>query len=130
MEQIPVSTDEGIYLGHAPAYRVETRRVQAAASRIVRGLYAHFMEKRLPETHELSVFPIDLQKGMDPFKEPELAEILSFIGKPGVRHKAADAFEVWYEQSLEDPDATAWYVRLASAFGIVALTAPKEEPEQ
>jgi hypothetical protein len=53
--KVPLYSPAGLYLGEAGSLSVETARIQRVLDRVIRGLFFHHMNKRLPNTGSISV---------------------------------------------------------------------------
>ena len=54
--KVPVYSRGGLYLGNAGSLSLDIARIQRAVDRIIRGLFYHHMNKRLPTTGSVSIF--------------------------------------------------------------------------
>jgi hypothetical protein len=125
LTKVAMHSSGGIYLGHAPAFRVDASRIASTAERIVKGLYASYFKRVLPSTHEVSVSLIDLQRDASAIQNPEVQELFSLLGKNGTHRAFGRILQVWYAKTDDDQDSSFWLVRLHGAFVFLGFTLPK-----
>jgi hypothetical protein len=115
--EIPLETDSGIYLGHAPALMFDQDRVNRVSQRIVRGLFFHKKGYRLPPHYE--VVGLLKQFGMEPLLEPLRQQGINF---PPLRVIQSGVFAYTFRATLEDPNTTMWLALFYQKLPFVGFT--------
>jgi hypothetical protein len=119
----PVSTDAGLYLGHAPAVTVDLERLRRTARRIVQGLYFSEFQERI--AGELRVWSDeDLANAAQPIRADVWANILHPLYASTKRTIGDGVFSFW---GLRDPKisaASAWILEFFGQVRFLALTVP------
>jgi hypothetical protein len=124
--RVPRSGLSGTYMGDATALRIDASRVMGTAERIVRGLYGKLFGHPLPQTYDLTVSLLDLQRDMSALKSPEVQELLMLLGEHGKHLAFGQVLDVWYAKTDDDAHSSLWVVRLHGAFGFLGFTVPRE----
>jgi hypothetical protein len=121
-----VFSQGGIYLGSAPGYDVDLRRLNRVAKRMVSGLFYHEFGERLPDTHEAVAFAESGYKGSDPATVDWLREKCRVIQSSAARVRGEGVFTYWVRRTEEDPYTTGWVLIFYKAVGFIGFTVPKE----
>ena len=116
----------GIYLGEATAIRINASRIKRTAERMVRGMYGKFFGSPLPQTYELTVNLLDLQRDTSALKSPDVQELLALLGQHGKRRTFGQVLDVWYAKTDDDAHSSMWVIRLHGAFGFLGFTVPSD----
>lgn len=120
--EIPLETDSGIYLGHAPVLKFDQDRVNRVSQRIVRGLFFHEKGYPLPAGYEVS--GLLKQFGMEPLLETLRQHGVSF---PAPRIIQSGVFAYTFRATSEDPNTTMWLALFYQKLPFVGIT---ELPQQ
>jgi hypothetical protein len=120
--KIPLETDSGIYLGHAPALKFDQDRVNRVSQRIVRGLFFH--EKGYPVPLDYEVFGLLKQFGMEPLLETLQQQGIKF---PTLRIIQSGMFTYTFRATTEDPNTTMWLALFYQKLSFVAFTGLPEQ---
>jgi hypothetical protein len=120
--KIPLETDSGIYLGHAPALKFDQDRVNRVSQRIVRGLFFH--EKGYPIPLDYEVIGLLKQFGMEPLLETLRQQGIKF---PTVRVIQSGVFAYTFRATTEDPNTTMWLALFYQKLPFVGFTGLPEQ---
>ncbi len=120
------SDPNGIYVGEVTAFRVDASRITRTAQRMVRGMYGKFFGSPLPQTYELTVSLLDLQRDMSPLQTPEVQEVITFLHQHGHHRAFGKVLDVWYAKTIDDANSSVWVIRLHGAFGFFGFTVPRD----
>lgn len=101
LREVEIRTPAGLYLGTAPVLPLEQERVDRVAQRIVRGLFFHEYENRLPDTHEALGF-------LKQFGIESVLELLGAVRFPEPKVIGGGSFRYSVRVTAEDPDSTMW----------------------
>jgi len=123
---IPIHTQAGVYLGHTPALKLDAARIRSTADRIVRGLYSKYIGWRLPDSHAVSVNPLDFQRNNSAIESPEVRELADTIWSQGAHKSFGNTLDLRFMQAGEDPSSSLWLVRLHGVFQFLGFTLPKD----
>jgi hypothetical protein len=116
----------GNYIGEATALRVDASRITRTAERMVRGMYGKFFGSPLPQTYELTVNLLDLQRDMSALQTPEMQELLTHLGQHGHHRVFGKVLDVWYAKTVDDAHSSVWVIRLHDTFGFLGFTVPRD----
>ena len=116
---VDVRSEVGIFLGKAPALKLNKRRFDRVAERIIRGLFWH--EKRHPVPDQYIV--LNRQSNFEPAVKALGAGASLFV-EP--RHIAGGAFAYTYASSAEDPSSSAW---LSMIYGVIPFVGYTVKPK-
>lgn len=126
VEHRSIHSSGGIYLGDAAVMNVDYRRIDATASRVVKGLFAHVFGEPLPITHIVDIKFTELQKNTSAIEAPQIKELLTILGQSGVHHESNDTIEAWAKLAEDDNYSSFWYFRILKTVGFFAFTVPKD----
>lgn len=124
--RVPVNSDTGVYLGETTAINLNPVRITKTAQRIVRGLYAKYFGRPLPDTHEVTVSILDFQHNNTALESPETKEMLALIGEYGIRQSFGATLDLRYLKIDDDAESSVWWVCLHGGFGFLGFTLPRE----
>jgi hypothetical protein len=99
-----VRTPTGLYLGRQMTVRVDEARCERVVAKIVRGLYFHEHDERLPPN--IPVVGWMLQRPQQMRALDEIATVL----KPGSKDWP-QVFEYWFNRTTEDHRASMWVMK-------------------
>jgi hypothetical protein len=122
MCHVPLHTESGIYLGYTTAIDIDVTRVKRTAERIVRGLFAAFFERVLPNTYTVSITLLDSLPDNNVLQDPSVVEGLKALGAHGKRRRFGTTLDVYYSATEEDINATSWWIALYDIFGVIGFT--------
>lgn len=124
--RISVHSDTGLYLGEATAIKLNPVRITKTAQRIVRGLYAKYFQRPLPDTHEVTVSILDFQRDNTVLESPETKEVLGLLGEYGTHRSFGATLDLWFLKGGDDLEFSVWWVNLHGAFGFLGFTVPSD----
>lgn len=103
--EVSIHSQDGIFLGHADALRIDEKRIGRVMSRIVKGLFYKEKWKCLPPTHESKGYIYD-----DGYPDPllKLLESIAYTGFAPIKSIQGGIFEYTYQSLEEDCDTTLW----------------------
>jgi hypothetical protein len=125
LTRIAINSSDGAQLGELPVMRVDYKRINATASRIVRGLFVHMFQQPLPSTHFVEVKCEDLQKDDSAIEDPQIKEVIAILGQSGVRHESNDTIEAWAKLADDDLYSSFWHFKILKTIKFFAFTLPK-----
>lgn len=123
MRKVQLRSEAGLYLGTRGSFDVDMSRLRRAVARVVRGLYFHHNQIRLPKEAEVRVWYDDdlLLQG-----EETIAELRRTILEPlallGGRSIARQSFTYWTHQHEESTGLSAWIISFYDEVRFFALT--------
>lgn len=112
---VSVQTPGGIYLGRAPAIRVQAKRINRVAERIIRGLFFEEFKVPVPEGYEVTnrMSQQGFGNALEGIK-PSLFKPWREIGKKHFRYT--------YAQADEDPYSVVWLSILYDSLRFLGFT--------
>jgi hypothetical protein len=122
--RVPIHTDAGVYVGHAPAVQVDGNRLKRTCERTVKGLYAKFLKHPVPSSYAVQAVLFDFQRDYSGIDSPEVQEMLRALGRAKNHHKFGSVLEVWYAIADDDPDSSLWCIRMHNVFTYLGFTTP------
>jgi hypothetical protein len=132
MEMIPRYTDSGLYVGHAPAFTANKKRLLKSAERITKGLFYHERKFRLPDEFQAagtlaSDFLVDLGHDVGDAGQ-SLRRILRQLLSQESKKLGHGVFEysVAFLDAFEEPNKSAWYLKFYGTIDFLFFTYEKE----
>lgn len=119
-------TRSGLYVGTAPALRVEGARLNRVAGRIVRGLFYHEKGFRLPDTCEAVAFADPLTMSDDP---EVINRVVSFMLTKPETVIGDNVFSYRYFFHDEEEYTSAWLMTFYGSMLFSGSTSLKESTE-
>ena len=116
----------GVYLGEAHSMRLDLKRLNATAERIIVGLYSRFLKTRLPQTHVVKVHFTEFQKNSSAIETPVIKELVALLGKSELHNLGEGIVEIRFIGTDDDEHATMWFVRIVEAVSFFGFTYPSE----
>jgi hypothetical protein len=111
--EVEVVTPAGLIVGKAHALEYEHDRIVSVVTRITKGFYLKFCEKRLPDNYFVRVLPIN------PKLDPKIIEVMDTVPIHTIA-TGIFAFSFWQEPS--DPNFTAWFFWFYDQTCVVSFT--------
>ncbi len=119
LARVEVRTPAGLYLGTAPAFRLETGRVRRVVERIVRGLlWHHFKTVPTVET-EANTY-------IDPDVQPVLNILTNDLRLAGI---GGDVFRYRYGRASDGPDYSMWWLCFYTRTTFLTILGPPDGQE-
>jgi hypothetical protein len=112
---VDVQSEQGIYLGKSPAMKINKRRFDRVADRIIRGLYWHELRTRVPAGYDV----MNRQSHFEPVLEQLGTGVAHFV-EP--RQIADGAFMYTIATVPEDPASSVWLSLLYGTIPFVGFT--------
>ena len=119
-------TKSGLYVGTAPALRVEGARLNRVASRIVKGLFYHEKGFRLPDSCEAVAFADPLTTSDDP---KVVNRIVSFMLTKPENVIGDNVFSYRFHFHEEEEYTSAWLMIFYESMLFSGSTSLREETE-
>ncbi len=116
----------GISLGMQPAFQISWPRVDRSVARIVRGLFAHENQRRLPDDYVAVAYHFE---GYDRYDIPMMATLqrVHEVAFTGSRERlGGGVFEYACQSPVEDPNMTVWAVQFYDAPSFIGFTKPRD----
>lgn len=125
MLRLPMHSAAGVYLGHAAAFNVDLRRLNAVVERVTKGLYWHHHgRERLPHDHEVVVWS---EEGLADISAEEAANLRAQLVAPCLARPenklGRGVLRYWYAPS-DRPHVTGWLYEFYKDVRFVAFTIP------
>jgi hypothetical protein len=119
-KEVELRTSAGLHIGHGAVFEPEISRIEAVAIRIVRGLYYHKYQRRIPEAHHYRSFILDLvdAKAQAALALKEMVRKLT-SSQPDVIGNRAFAF--WHQLVVGQEHASAWLLEFYEHMHILVL---------
>lgn len=108
------------------AVRIEPARIVSTAERIVRGLYATYLNKTLPNTHGVSVNLLDFQKNDRAVQSPQVQEVLGLLEHFGGHRQFGNVLDLRFLKTDDDTSSSLWWVQLHDVFAFLGYTVPRD----
>jgi len=101
----------------------DSHRLRGTVARIVRGLYRHFVGRRLPLEHEVRV--IDCE-------DPPTGLVLEWRNRvmaplSAIEHRIGDVFECQYKLTDGDEEFSLWRMVFYGVSEYLAITGPPQD---
>jgi hypothetical protein len=112
----PMTTPSGLYVGHAPTFILDERRLAVSLSRMVRGLYFASFQRPLPRGYGIVV----------PIPAPLLSEMAEMTATMSPARGFGDDVFLW--RSVRDPqdeNSTCWFLAFYGAVHFFGWTIPE-----
>lgn len=120
---VNLQTQAGIYLGGSIAYEVDLDRLNRTADRIVRGLFFHHREERLPDDARVKALCLEyIQSDRETLQT--LEETLSHLQKQPLITKGKGAFRYQFFLLDDAPNSSVWlfsFYEKVHFFGLTVL---------
>lgn len=126
VRSLSVHSQGGIYLGDAKGVRIDFRRLNGTAKRMIKGFFAYYYNEPLPSTYLVDVQFTELQRDSSAIDTVEVKELLSILARTTVHQLGGDIVEVRSAAAEEDPKATVWFVRILQTVSFFGFTYPQE----
>jgi hypothetical protein len=114
-----VHSPGGIYLGHYLGVPITWERLKRFCTLVVRGLYWHASNERLPDDYVFEVFRLELADAAGLFRK------WITHGGYGPFAIGTGVFTVTFITAPDDPFITVWLMQFYRSISIVVATAPK-----
>ena len=115
-----VHTKSGIYLGQEYFSDVDLSRLDRVAVRIVRGLFFHEFNVRLPVDRGVIAYSVD------GFKDPSAVEknkrMIEEVTRQKPRVIGDKVFAYWFQSFSEDPNFTVWVLLFYERVAFICFT--------
>lgn len=121
--QHEIVTPEGGYIGDAAAYDVDMPRLLSVVERIVRGLFFHHTDGRLPDECTVTVYPLEFFQKPDRATFERLASLITWAASAPRHVTARNVLEYKFRQTPEDPAGTVWMMKFYETVPFLAITA-------
>ena len=125
IKRLAMHSPAGTYLGEAYGMKLDFRRLNITAQRIIKGFFAHYRKVRLPDTHRVTVYFNDLQKDTSAIETPVIQELLNLLGRAEVYRLGGSIVEIRSIVVDDDQHTTAWFIRMIEAVSFFAFTHPR-----
>jgi hypothetical protein len=127
INELPVHTPAGLYLGQATSYDVDLQRLCNVIERTTRGLYFHEFGARLPADHRCVTYALDGFASLGPEVNATIGRVLNHARSGKKRTFGNNAFTYWVRR-LDDPNpATLWAFIVYGCIGFMAFTMPSSK---
>jgi hypothetical protein len=127
INEFPVYTPAGLYLGHATSYDVDLQRLCKVIERTTRGLYFHEFKARLPHDHRCVTYALDGFASAGSKVNATIGPVLDHALSGKKRTFGNNAFSYWV-QRLDGPNSTTlWVFHVYGCVGFMAFTMPSNE---
>jgi hypothetical protein len=117
MEEVPVYSRGGLYLGRATAALFEQEPHDRTIQRIIRGLYFHEFTEPLPQNCPIEVFIVDSRK---PGWQDCLRQTIRLMQVRNIG--GAEVFEYAFARAPERPQSSLWLFRFYAGHVVHAAT--------
>lgn len=120
-----VLSPSGLYVGQRPAYDVNVGRLDRVVARIVKGLFYHEFNRRLPETHEVAAY---FEEGFGCVDSTTMANVLRLCSNVTAEvptERGANVFRFWYKAAEDSPDTSLWVLQFYGTLGFMAVVGEK-----
>ncbi len=125
MIDVDVHTPSGIYVGKGAGIKISHERLNRVADRIVRGLYWHTFEVRLPRDWTTVCRSDAILTVNDEDMQGKIATVYGqMIERPPVRVIGNHVFEYWYQVAEDCEYSTAWLLRFYRSMNFICGTIP------
>jgi hypothetical protein len=119
LRRVEVRTPAGLYLGTAPAFKLEVRRVRRVVERIVRGLLWHHFEA-------VPAVGIEVATYINPAVPQPLMNILTTdLTLTGI---GGDVFRYRYGRAIDGPDYSMWWLCFYTQTTFLTILGPPDAP--
>jgi hypothetical protein len=117
-------TPGGLYLGRHGTYSVDLNRVAKVIARIVKGLFFHTFQRRLPDTYEAIGFE---ESGLAQRGElnAESLRILNALSDVDFVVMGDGVFTYRVKVAVDGPNVTVWQIVFYKKASFFGMTAPK-----
>ena len=126
VRSLAIHSQGGIYLGDTKGVRIDFRRLNETAKRMIKGFYAHYYKEPLPSTYLVDVHFTELQRDSSAIDTVEIKELLSILARVPVHKLGGDIVEIRSTAAEDDRKATVWFVRILQAVSFFGFTYPQE----
>ena len=125
MEKQDVTTPGGIYLGPRVVMTAELERLLVVVERTVRGLFFNEKSNCIPDSHDVSVFPLDTKTIDD---NPPLRTLIAWISKTGFTTIGESTFSFSRVYADGDDTMSFWVLEFyeTACFGALITPTPEE----
>jgi len=129
MREVEVFTEAGIYAGDAGTYPVQHERLYVVVERIVKGLFYHVREERLPKSYSVLVRVDSALNKVEASSAAPLRQLVQELlsTRPGV--VGDGVFTYWTLPLASDPYSTVWLLVFYRKVFFLAFTAQQQEIE-
>jgi hypothetical protein len=127
INELPVHTPAGLYLGHVATYDVDLQRLCKVVERTTRGLYFHEFGVRLPDDHRCVTYALDGFASAGAEANATIGRILNHACSGEKRTFGNKAFTYWV-RCLDNPNCTTlWAFLVFGCVGFMAFTMPSKK---
>jgi hypothetical protein len=126
LTQVNYHSEAGIHIGPLPAVQVDGKRLRRTCERMVRGLYAHYIQRPVPSSYEVNAIIFDFQRDDTALNDPEVQSMLRTLGRANNHHVFGNVLDVWYAIADDDPDSSLWCIRMHNVFTYLGFTTPAD----
>lgn len=121
LRDVEIRTRAGLIIGRAPAYTVDSPRIERACARYVRGLHVFTLRARPPVASRLTVlFNFDIVR-------EHMDQVLEVFGAGRENHVQEGVFWYAWAQPSDRPDASAWLLMFYDVLPVLGFVRPEPD---
>ena len=124
MGDIDIVSAGGIYLGIAPGYDVDLRRLDRVAARITAGLYFHEFGMRIPGNLHVKVYSAAGLNNVDSNAKARVIDIFDKVTRNQPRVFGENVFAYWFQQVQGHDTMSAWVLAFYERVAFLCLVTP------
>jgi hypothetical protein len=115
----------GVFLRQAPVFKVNLRRLNKVAARIVRGLYYHELRDRLPDEYDVAAYAESGLSQVDQATMDKLRGWCASLRQSPPKCKGG-VLTYWFCRTPSDPRTTFWVLNFYNKVTFVGWTFPRQ----
>lgn len=122
---IELSTPGGLFVGMAPGFIADLRRLNRVAARIIAAMFFFEAKERLPDAYEAIAFEQSGPK-LDQATQHQLRAAIAEVQTVPGKTIGNEVFSYWFKRSDEDPYLSTWALLFYKAAGFIGWTVRKD----